>query len=280
MGLDHCFRNQLLAGLRLFRRDNKKLVETVNTGVPPSAFSPVGFLDSGNDNVPGTSDDQILTIFNQNPNTLGHDHFLLTNPPAFRSLYQGIEAVIRKELAERWFLWLSFTAYKAVGPASPGNSEFENDTGAIGRLFDDPNTSLNARGRLFFDRAYVGKLAAYGRAPLGFELSSIIRYSDGLPFGRKLIITGFNQGPFFVMATPRGHPGGLRTQFNLIFDQRIGRDFKVAGRKFSAFVDIFNLLNLNKNLREWDLSRPLLNQRRPLEVENPRVIRFGIRWNF
>jgi hypothetical protein len=72
----------------------------------------------------------------------------------------------------------------------------------------------------------------------------------------------------------------LRTQFHLIFDHRIGRDFKIAGRKFSSFVDIFNLLNLNQNLRESDFSGPLLNQRRPQEVENPRVVRFGISWNF
>ena len=279
-GLEHIFSHQFLASLRVFRRDDKRLIETVNVGIPSSAFHPVEVFDPGNDNLVGTSDDQILTIYNQDPNTLGRDHFSLTNPPDFRSLYEGIEAVIRKELVKRWFLSLSFTAYKGISPASPGNSEFENDPGAIGSLFDNPNTLLNARGRLFFDRAYVGKLSAYGRAPLGFDLSSVVRYSDGLPFGRRLIISGFNQGPFFVMATPRGEPGGVRTEFNMIFDQRIGHDFRIAGRKFSSFVDIFNLFNLNKSLREEDLSGPFFDQRRPLEFLNPRVARFGIRWNF
>jgi hypothetical protein len=82
------------------------------------------------------------------------------------------------------------------------------------------------------------------------------------------------------MATPRGEPGGVRTEFNMIFDQRIGHDFRIAGRKFSSFVDIFNLFNLNKSLREEDLSGPFFDQRRPLEFLNPRVARFGIRWNF
>lgn len=280
VGLDHTFGHKFLSSLRLFRRDDKRLVETINTGVPSSAFRPVGIFDPGNDNLPGTRDDQILTIYNQDPGTLGLDHLLLTNPQGFRSLYEGIEAVLRKELVQRWFLSLSFTTYKGIGPASPGNSEFQNDMGVVGSLFDNPNTLLNARGRLFFDRAYVSKLSAYGRAPLGFDLSSVVRYSDGLPFGRRLIITGFNQGPFFVMATPRGQPGGVRTEFNMIFDQRIGRDFKVAGRNFSSFIDIFNLFNLNKSLRQEDLSGPLFDQRRPLEVLNPRVVRFGIKWNF
>jgi hypothetical protein len=279
-GFEQDFGSMWKTRLKFFQRDHKRLVETVNQGVPSSSLQPVELVDLGNDNIKGTSDDQILTVYEQDISTLGQDHFLLTNPPGFRSSSQGIEALLNKELPKRWFLTLSFTAYKATGPASPGNGEFENDTGIAGSLFDNPNTLLNARGRLFFDRAYLGKLAAHGRAPLGFSLGSVIRYSDGLPFGRRLIITGLNQGPFYIMATPRGELGGLRTQVNLVFDQRIGRDFKIASHKFSGYVDIFNLLNLNKSLLEWDLSGPLFDQRLPLKVMNPRVVRFGFRWNF
>jgi hypothetical protein len=82
------------------------------------------------------------------------------------------------------------------------------------------------------------------------------------------------------MATPRGQPGGLRTQFNVIFDQRIGRDFELGRSKLSFLIDIFNVLNLNNSLREFDISGPLFPQRRPLDVQNPRVVRLGIRWNF
>jgi hypothetical protein len=279
-GLDHLFLHQIQGSVRLFRRDDKRLVETVNTGVPSTAFKPVSFLDPGDDNIGGTADDQTLKVFNQDPATLGHDHMLLTNPSGFRSLYQGFEATIRKELTERWFLAVSFTAYKSVGPASPGNSEFENDTGVTGSLFDNPNTLLNARGRLFFDRAFVGKAAAYGRLPWGFQLGSVIKYYDGLPFGRRLIIAGFSQGPFYVMATPRGQPGGFRTQFNLTFDQRIQREWTLGRHRFSFLLDVFNLLNLNSSLREYDISGPLFPERRPLEIMNPRVFRFGVRWNF
>ena len=50
------------------------------------------------------------------------------------------------------------------------------------------------------------------QAPLGLRFGSVIAYFDGLPFGRRLIIADANQGPFFVMATPRGEPGGFRTR--------------------------------------------------------------------
>jgi hypothetical protein len=254
-------------------------VKAVNVGVPASAYTPVEVLDIGDDALPGTSDDQVLTVFNQNPDTLGHDRFLLTNPDGLKASYKGLEAMLRTALAERGFLAISFTAHKSIGSGSPGNSEFENDSGVIGTLFSDPNTLLNLRGRLYFDRAYIGKIAASWRAPLGLQLGSVISYFDGLPFGRKLIIPDLNQGPFFVMATPRGEPGGFRTQYSLTFDQRVARSFRLGGQNMTFMVDVFNLLNLNNNLQEYDFTGPLFAVRKPLSVLNPRVIRFGLRWS-
>lgn len=280
LALDQQFGRRVQASVRLFRRDDKRLVETVNEGVPSSAFRPVQLFDAGDDNLPATRDDQVLTVYEQNPATLGQDRFLLTNPPGFRSLFEGLEIGLRQELGERWFLSLSWSAHKVVGPSSPGNSEFENDSGVIGSLFDDPNSGINARGRLYFDRAYVGKAAVHCRVPGGWQLGSVVKYLDGLPFGRKLIVTGLSQGPFFVMATPRGQPGGLRTQFSLTFDQRISREVEFGRVKLALLIDIFNLLNLNRNLREFDISGPWFPARRPLEVQNPRAIRLGVRWSF
>jgi hypothetical protein len=279
VGLDQQLGDHLFIEARGFRRDQKRLVDTVNVGVPASAYAPVSVFDPGNDNIPGTSDDQTLTVYNQDPRTLGQDRYLLTNPPGLRSSYKGLEISIRRNLAERGFVSISFTASKAGGPTNPGNTEFENDPGAVGSLFDNPNNLLNAQGRMFFDRAYVGKIASYVRLPLGLYSGSVIRYADGLPFGRKLIITGFYQGPFYVMATPRGEPGGFRTQFDLSFDQRVGRDFVLGKVRLSAMVDVFNLLNSNRNLLEYDISGPLFPPRTPVEIQNPRVLRFGLRLN-
>jgi hypothetical protein len=277
LGLEQSLGRQFSISARLFRRDEKRLVETVNIGIPKSAFSSLLVSDLGDDNVPGTSDDRSITVWNQDPRTLGEDRFLLTNPAGFRSFYKGIEMSLWSRWLQRGFIALSFTAYKTVGKGSPGNSEFENDTGVIGRLFDDPNTLWNARGRLFFDRAYAGKVAGFVQGPFGLQFSSVIKYWDGSPFGRRLVIEGLSQGTISVMATPRGQPGGLRTQFHLTFDQRIAREFQLRRVKLSVFIDTFNFLNLKQNLREWDISGPEFPLRRPIEVQNPRVIRLGIR---
>jgi len=277
VGLDRDFGHGIEGRLRLFERDSKKLVHTTNVGVPVSAYTAVNVLDPGDDGVAGTHDDRVLTVFDQDPQTLGQDRYILTNPPGLRSTSKGLETRLTGKLVGDGFFSLSFTAYRSIGDGNPGNSVLENDPNLMTGLFDNPNSLINSRGRLFFDRAYVAKVAAYQPIPLGLRLSSVVSYFDGLPFGRKLIVPDLNQGPFFVMATPRGEPGGVRTQFNMTFDQRVAREFKLGNVRMSAMMDTFNLLNLNKSLREFDVTGPAFAQRKPVEVENPRAFRFGVR---
>jgi hypothetical protein len=267
-------------GVRLIERNSTRFVHTVNTGVPASAYTPVPVVDPGDDGLVGTADDHTVTVYNQDASTLGQDRYLLTNPPGLNATYRGVESNITARFAEQGVASISFTAFKSVGDSNPGNSVLDNDPAIIGTLFDNPNTRINSLGRLFFDRAYVAKVAAYEEVPLQFRLGSVISYFDGLPFGRKLVIPDFNQGPFFVMATPRGEPGGFRTQYNLTFDQRLSRDFDLGSRRLTVILDIFNVLNLNKSLREFDVTGPLFAQRKPLDVENPRGFRLGAKLTF
>jgi hypothetical protein len=278
--VEHNFAHHIQAGIRLLDLDSKRLVHTINVGVPSSAYTPVIVFDPGDDAVPGTADDRILTVYNQDPSTLGRDHYLLTNPRGFNATHESVEANVTGHFSDQAFVSVSFMAYRSAGNGNPGNSVLENDPGVIGTLFDDPNTTINSRGRLFFDRGYVAKIAAHEKISFGIELGTIAAYFDGLPFGRKLIIPNLNQGPIFVMATPRGEPGGFRTQFNMNFDQRISRDFQVGSMRLSLILDVFNVLNLNRSLSEYDITGPLFAQRRPVDIENPRVFRAGARVTF
>jgi hypothetical protein len=276
IGVEQSIPGRWNAAVRLLHRSNKRLVEDVNVGVPSSAYAPVEVFDPGDDNVPGTADDNFITVFNQDPATLGQDHYLLTNS-GFSASYSGIESTITKGPGNRGFLSISFSAYRAIGQASPGNTEWQNDFGVIGTLTDNPNTLINTRGRLFFDRAYVGKVSGFLNAAWHIQLGTLINYFDGLPFGRRLIVTGLNQGPIFVMATPRGEPGGLRAESVVTFDQRVGRTFEVGRARLSLAADFFNLLNLRRHVREYDISGPLFPLRLPLELQNPFLLRIGIR---
>ncbi|MGA9364376.1 MAG: TonB-dependent receptor plug domain-containing protein [Bacteroidota bacterium] len=287
VGADFDLTGKVKVGLTLMHRYEQRLVETTNIGVPSSAYSPVTILDRGGDDKAGTFDDQLITVYNQDPPTLGRDYYLLTNPPGFRDFYQGLEIVAEsKDWIAGLFFQFSFAAFMSVGMASQEGEEQEYDQGVIGNLFDNPNTLINADGRLFFDRAYLGKIAAAYELPWDMQISGVAKYYDGLPFGRKLVVTGLNQGPFYILATPRGNyfgssdkPGGHRVEFNLTLDLGIEKTFPLGNGHIGLRLDVFNLLNTNNNTRENDLSGPDFQARVPLETEAPRVFRLGMKYS-
>jgi len=150
----------------------------------------------------------------------------------------------------------------------------------VGALGTDPNTFVMAASRTYFDRAFVGKATGYYFAPKGFQVGFVGKYYDGLPFGRLLFVDGFNQGPFFVRATPRAHPGGFQTQFSFTLDTRVAREFRLRRGTLSGYLDIFNALNLDKNTLEADLTGPTFESRVPLAIQAPRAARLGVEWKF
>ncbi|HEV2349627.1 MAG TPA: carboxypeptidase regulatory-like domain-containing protein [Terriglobia bacterium] len=280
VGLSQNFGARFNLGARFFRRDDHRLIALLNLGVPFSSYAPVSFLDPGNDGIPGTADDAILTLYNQKPSTLGRDFFLLTNPQGDRASYKGFEIRLVKPLVHLWEFSASFTGMQTLAPTSPGNSVFENDTGFLGSLYTNPNTLLFDTSRTYFDRAFLGKVTGYYVAPFGFRMGAVAKYYDGQPFGRLLFVNGFNQGPFFVRATPRGHPGGFQTQFNLTLDARVAREFNLRRGVVSGYLDCFNCLNMNRNTLEADLTGPTFQSRVPLAIEPPRIVRLGVEWRF
>ena len=280
IGLDQDFGSNFRAGVRFFRRDSHRLIALANPGVPASSYTPVQVLDPGNDGIAGTSDDQVLTLYNRNPSALGQDFLLLTNPPGDHASFKGFEIRLAKQLMRVWEFSASFTAMQTLAPTSPGNTVFENDTGFVGSLGIDPNTFIYSTSRTYFDRAFIGKATGYYFAPRGFQVGFVAKYYDGLPFGRLLFVDGFNQGPFFVRATPRAHPGGFQTQFNMTLDVRVAKEFELRRGKLSGYLDLFNALNLDKNTLEADLTGPTFQSRVPLAVQAPRVTRLGVEWRF
>jgi hypothetical protein len=268
--------------LRLFRSDEKRRVAPVNTGVPFSAYTPRIVHDLGGDGRPGTFDDRDLVLFDQDPSTFGRDFFLLTNP-GLRMQNSGLTAEIGVNRAA-FYCRFAFSAGKSFGPTSPGNAVWENDAGVVPVLFADPNALVNAAGRSFMDRAYLGKAEGWARAParLGaWEVGAIFQYMDGLVFGRRLLVTGLSQGPAVIAATVRGSPeGGHRTQYHASWDIRVSRPFSIGPGTLQVAADVFNVLNASFSLVERDVSGVDFERRLPLAIQPPRSLRLGFDYRF
>jgi hypothetical protein len=272
-----------VASIHLFRRDDKNRIAAINVGVPAQAFTPVTILDPGPDGIPGTFDDQRLTVYSQNPATLGQDRYLLTNPAGLRMLHAGVLAEVGTEWRQL-ALHASFVAEKSYGPTNPGDAIYENDPGVIGALFSDPNTAIHAAGRSFLDRAYVGKIQASYRLPSGWggiEAASVADYMDGLVFARQLLVTGLPQGPFLVATTVRGSPeGGNRAQYVINWNLRLSRQFGLPAGRLTVAADLLNVTNAAQRIQENDLSGPSFNLRLPVSIEPARFVRIGLRYEF
>jgi hypothetical protein len=273
------FQDNLTLTLAGFYRETRHLVETLNIGVPLTAYDPVQVYDPGDDDIPGDHDDLYLTVYNQKKETLGRDFFLLTNPDADSRVnrYRGLDLTLVKKFSRSWVFFFSVTATEAIGTSSPGNTEYENDDGVIGALYDNPNAFLFAKGRLRFDRAYTARLGWSIPVPLGFRLSGLVKYYDGQPFSRKIIITGFNQGPFYVQAFSRGV---ARYEFNMTVDLRIEKVISLGEASGRIFFDVYNLFDWALATQENEWTGPDFTLRYATEVQSPRVFRVGVRYEF
>ena len=239
----------------------------------------VKIFDIGDDRIPGTHDDLTFIVYNQKPESLGQDFFLLTNPEADSriSKYYGLDLTLVKRYGQWFTFFLSLTATSATGTTSPGNTEWENDDGVAGSLYDNPNTLINARGRMRFDRAYVGRIGFNFLAPFGIRIAGLIKYYDGQPFARKIIVDGFNQGPFYIQAHPRGV---ARYEYNRTVDIRLEKTFYSNTAKIRLILDVFNLLNRGLATQENEWTGPEFPLRFATEIQSPRVFRLGLVYEF
>ncbi|HET8648258.1 MAG TPA: TonB-dependent receptor, partial [Vicinamibacteria bacterium] len=227
-------------------RDERGLVESVNVGVPASAYALTTVPDPAGD-LAGPQDDQLLPLYLRDPLTFGDDAFLLTNPEGHDTRHQGVQLTV--ELAtEKVQVLLGATAHRSEGAgAFRGFRPGENDQGLVGDLFDDPNAGTHARGRLFSDRAYTIKLSGSWRAPLGFTLGAAARYQDGQPFSR-LVLAALPQGLTAVQAIPNGR---ARFTFIATLDARLEKEIALGrGRRAAALVEGFNLTQRGNEVEE------------------------------
>ena len=279
VGIAHQSGRGLTISLTGYLRETRDLVETLNTGVPFTSYEPRVVTDIGDDRVPGSLDDLSFLLYDQSERTLGKDFLLLTNPGSDErhSRYKGLDLVLLKRTSSRFAYFVSLTAAEASGTTNPGNTERENDDGVVGALYDNPNTLINAKGRMRFDRAYTGRIGLALRLPLDLQLGYIMKYYDGQPFARKIVVTGFRQGPFYVMAHPRGV---ARYEFNMTHDLRLQRAFRIGGTALRIILDAFNIFNQHLATEENEWTGPEFPLRFATEIQSPRIFRLGLSYEF
>ena len=115
----------------------------------------------------------------------------------------------------------------------------------------DPNTFVNSRGRLVWDRPHMFRLHGTARLPADFLLSGALNIMSGRAFSRQVRLFDLSSdsgGVPVIMETP-GSRDGLRHPTNKHVDLRIGKSFRLGDDALFKVDAIFlNLLNDDASL--------------------------------
>ncbi|MSO83341.1 MAG: hypothetical protein EXQ53_08615 [Acidobacteria bacterium] len=273
-GIETAFPRVARVRVTAISRRRSHQVALVNVGVPASAYGLFHVADPG-PNFLDPVDDQLLPIYNRLPGTFGQDRYLLSNsdqPATFRGL-----TLIADRTSPRLFLVVGLAAgwtdaaagYRGYGPA-------ENDAGIVGELATDPNAATHARGNLFADRQYTGRIAAVYRFTHDVTVGAVARYQDGQAFSRMVVAPGLNQGTDAIRAF---RSGKSRFTFTGTLDLRVQKGLALpGGGRAVLLVDGYNVLNLDKEVEEWVVTGPAF--RTPTAAQPPRAIHLGLRLSF
>jgi hypothetical protein len=248
-----------------------------NVNQPFEAFTvPVPIRDRGPDGLAGTADDgPIWTAYDLSPDY--RDQPLVNevrNVAGSSSEYFTVEIAATRHTRGRWALGAGF-AHTWNGDHASGYSGQSLRNNAY-RL--TPNDLLNAGagGRYEFS-TWTAKVHGTFEAPWQLRITPVLRHQSGQPFGRTQTTAPgeLRYGTVTLLMEP---VGTRRLDHVTLVDVRIERSMRVNRRRVSAFLDVFNCLNVNPEQNAiWSSGASFL---RPLTIVSPRIARIGLNVNW
>ena len=191
----------------------------------------------------------------------------------------------------RFYASLSFTAYLINGITTLGNGPLYNSGGTIAESQADPNQNQQNVGRLDGDRSYVGKLLV-NFWPVDFmAITATLKYQDGQPIGKWGYYESSDSNNNNVALVRENVSGdnlllyngefGTREDAWFIFDLKFLFLLDVYQENdFSIYLNFYNLLDVGRSLLELTFFPPNQGSRDVIEIQIPRGIQIGLKFNY
>lgn len=200
---------------------------------------------------------------------------LITNPEPSKRDYSSFEVLIKKRLSHKWLLLASYVYAKSTGLIGTSETESAMTTS----FFNNPNSHINALGRLPGERRHQIRLQGAYQAPFGISISTYYRGLAGNRYTRVIRASdlglSLNQGSVAVFAEEKGARG---LPWLHLWNIRVEKAFRMKDFAVGLIVDVFDTLNLNTTTSLQTISSSkLIKFEEVTGIVDPRSIRLGIR---
>ncbi|MGE5834337.1 MAG: carboxypeptidase regulatory-like domain-containing protein [Acidobacteriota bacterium] len=243
-------------------------------------------VDRGPDGILGNADDAVRTLYDI-PAGTGTQRFF-TNPddPSYDSDYSTVEMAINRRFRNGWMLLTSFEytwlkEFVGVGSttsvlSSAGNTKAYSWNRNLRQADRETTTIWNY------------KLIGRYQLPWQIGTSGSYKLQSGRQWGRSVSLSGtpaLNLGS----QTVRVEPVTANRAPNVhIVDLRLDKSFQLKNKigRLTAMVDVFNLLNAGTPIVFRTQSgnvvagEPFGNFKEIIALLDPRIVRFGVRYEF
>jgi hypothetical protein len=209
--------------------------------------------------------------------------FLLTNPDGYSLTYNGLVMVVEKRRSAGWQAFATYTFSRVSGlQASNGSAaagaQVSSVAGATQLTFgQDPNSLINARGRLPNDRPHMFRVMGSLDVPrTGLVVAANLQYFTGKPYAASAQLT-LPQGTQRILLEA---PGSRRLSSQSLLDLRVSRTLTVGGLgRIDLLLDVLNVLNdtAEEGLASDNLFSPNFGQ--GTVFMDPRRAMVGVRLN-
>ena len=216
---------------------------------------------------------------------------VLTNLPGYSQSYDGVELSLMKRMSNRWmfrgnFSWNDWTQnvdkqYYDPTPLRVGSGCSNCD----GSDVVEQSTGSGNKGGVWIDADWAFNVAGVYQIPFietNLGLNFTTRQGYPILYAHRTGVVQPGTSSKFVLVDEVGERR-LDNPYSL--DLRLSKDFRFSGVGFEVSVDAFNITNERTILqRNSVLTTPNNNasstRNRIIELQSPRVLRFGARFTF
>ena len=237
---------------------------------------PFATLDPGPDGATGTADDRQLELRDRPADT--PEQRLFTNPsdPSYDSDFYTVELAANRRMQGNWML-LTSVGYTWLNQMHDTTSS----TGALNTAFNGKEYNWEPNLRLFGDNGketstlWNYKIIGQYIFPLGISTSASWKVQSGRQWGRVMSVRLPGAGTESVRVEP---VDSNRAPTVSILDLRLAKKFNIRAARFEAMVDVFNAMNSGTVVNFRTTTGATF--REVLAILDPRIVRFGVRFDF